>query len=142
MGEAGAELVPSAERVQFTSSGTEARLMAMRLARAYTGKAKIARFHGHFHGWHDPGWAAPPFDGSLPPGCCGRPRHRSWCRPAMSGRSTAARKSDDIAEVILEPTGASWGQVPLRPGFAAGDTRSDARTGVVLILDEVITGFR
>src|SRR5687768_17350345 len=46
-------LIPSAERVRFVSSGTEATLMAIRLARAYTGKATLIRFQGHFHGWHD-----------------------------------------------------------------------------------------
>jgi len=46
-------LVPSAERVRFTSSGTEATLMALRLARAFTGRERIVRFKGHFHGWHD-----------------------------------------------------------------------------------------
>ena len=46
-------LVPSAERVRFTSSGTEATLMAVRLARAFTGRQTILRFQGHFHGWHD-----------------------------------------------------------------------------------------
>ena len=47
------KLVPSAERVRFTSSGTEATLMAVRLARAFSGKSKIIRFQHHFHGWHD-----------------------------------------------------------------------------------------
>src|SRR5512145_3326581 len=47
------ELIPSAEKVRFTASGTEASHMAIRLARAYTGKDKIVRFIGHFHGWHD-----------------------------------------------------------------------------------------
>ena len=47
------EMVPSAERVRFTSSGTEATLMAVRLARAYTGRNKVLRFKMHFHGWHD-----------------------------------------------------------------------------------------
>src|SRR5258708_16989769 len=47
------ELVPSAEKVRFTASGTEASHMAIRLARAHTGKDKIVRFAGHFHGWHD-----------------------------------------------------------------------------------------
>src|SRR5919109_2094009 len=46
-------LIPSAERVKFTSSGTEATLMALRLARSYTGKKKLVKFEGHFHGWHD-----------------------------------------------------------------------------------------
>ena len=47
------QMVPSAERVRFTASGTEATLMALRLARAYTGRSKLVRFRGHFHGWHD-----------------------------------------------------------------------------------------
>ena len=47
------ELVPSAERVKFTGSGTEATMMAVRLARAYTGRQKFLKFQGHFHGWSD-----------------------------------------------------------------------------------------
>ena len=46
-------LIPTAERVRFTSSGTEATLMAVRLARAFTGRPKLIRFNYHFHGWHD-----------------------------------------------------------------------------------------
>ena len=58
------QLVPSAEMVRFTMSGTEATHLAMRIARAYTGRFKIVKFHGHFHGWHDGVVAAvnPPFD--------------------------------------------------------------------------------
>src|SRR5438046_2930786 len=55
-------LVPSVEVVRFTSSGTEATMMAMRLARAFTGRTRILKFRGHFHGWHD--YAAP---GYMPP---------------------------------------------------------------------------
>ena len=64
------KLIPSAERVRFTSSGTEATMMALRLARAFTGKSKIIRFKHHFHGWHDhmtSGYASH-FDGSPTPG--------------------------------------------------------------------------
>ena len=63
-------LVPSAERVRFTSSGTEATLLALRLARAYTGRPKIVRFEGHFHGWHDhmAFGVTSHFDGSPTPG--------------------------------------------------------------------------
>ena len=64
------ELIPSAEKVRFTNSGTEASLLAMRIARAFTGKNKIVRFHSHFHGWHDQiAYAVHShFDGSLPAG--------------------------------------------------------------------------
>src|SRR2546430_12375703 len=63
-------LVPSAGRVRFTASGTEATQLALRLARAYTGKSKVVRFVGHFHGWHDAvaAGAMSHYDGSLPPG--------------------------------------------------------------------------
>ncbi len=62
------QLIPSAERVRFVSSGTEATLMAIRLARTYTGKNKVLKFAGHFHGWHDSVilGAYPPFDMSVP----------------------------------------------------------------------------
>ena len=62
------QLIPSAERVRFVSSGTEATLMAIRLARTYTGKDKILKFAGHFHGWHDSVilGAYPPFDMNVP----------------------------------------------------------------------------
>src|SRR4029077_326227 len=62
--------VPSAELVKFTSSGTEATMMALRLARAYTCKSKILKFAGHFHGWHDYAVAgqAPPWDVPVSPG--------------------------------------------------------------------------
>ena len=58
------QIVPSAEKVKFVNSGTEATLMAMRLARAYTGKSKIIKIDGHFHGWHDYATVAmkPPYD--------------------------------------------------------------------------------
>src|SRR5439155_13753449 len=63
-------LVPSAEKVRFTSSGTEASLLAIRVARAYTGRQKVIRLVSHFHGWHDTVAfaAASHFDGSLPAG--------------------------------------------------------------------------
>ena len=63
-------LVPSVERVRFTSSGTEATLMAVRLARAFTGKDTLVRFKGHFHGWHDhmAGGYTNHFDGTATPG--------------------------------------------------------------------------
>jgi glutamate-1-semialdehyde 2,1-aminomutase len=139
-------MVPSAERVKFTSSGTEATLMAMRLARAFTGKEKIAKFVGHFHGWHDYAQIGekPPFD---VPSSAGIPRSVvDTIVPLDSkdeaGIEEALRNNPDIAGIILEPTGASWGTVPLRPGFQQWLRDLTRETGVVLIFDEVITGFR
>ena len=95
------KLVPSAERVRFTSSGTEATLMAVRLARAFTGKSKLIRFKHHFHGWHDhmtSGYASH-FDGSPTPGvlsgvagrsAIGRAERRRQGSPACSSRTTTS----------------------------------------------------
>ncbi len=139
-------LVPCAERVRFTGSGSEATLLALRLARAYTGKPKVLRFVGHFHGWHDqvaPG-AMSHFDGSVPAGIPPSLLEQSVVLPADDAAPAleALERRDDLAAVILEPSGASWGQVPLPPGFIAALREATARRGVLLIMDEVITGFR
>lgn len=139
-------LIPSAERVRFTSSGTEASHLALRLARAYTGKSKLMRFIGHFHGWHDQvaSGAMSHFDGSVPAGIpallAAESLLLSTDDPAAVVETLQAR--DDIAAVILEPSGASWGQVPLPPGFLAALRGATHRHGALLIFDEVITGFR
>jgi len=139
-------LIPSAERVRFTASGTEATQLALRLARAYTGKPKVLRFVGHFHGWHDqvaPG-AMSHFDGSVPAGIPPSVLEQSVLLLAddVAPAVAALDSRDDVAAVIFEPSGASWGQVPLPPGFIAALREATRRRGVLLIMDEVITGFR
>lgn len=139
-------LVASAERVRFTSSGTEATLMAVRLARAFTGRDGLVRFKGHFHGWHDQvtnGYSSH-FDASPTPGVIDSVAHSNvllhpWDIDAVA-QTLAARH--DIAAVILEPTGSSFGQVPIRPAFLTALREITAKHGVLLIFDEVITGFR
>lgn len=140
------ELVPCAERVKFTSSGTEASLMAMRLARAFTGKEKIAKLIGHFHGWHDYAQIgqSPPFD---VPSSVGIPRSVVETIVPLDPRDEKGiektlRSDPGIAGLILEPTGASWGTVPLQPGFLQWLRALTSELGLVLIFDEVITGFR
>jgi glutamate-1-semialdehyde 2,1-aminomutase len=139
-------LVPSAERVRFTGSGTEASQLALRLARAYTGKSKVVRFVGHFHGWHDQvaAGAMSHYDGSLPAGIPSSLAGESLLFPGDDAAPVleALRARNDIAAVIVEPSGASWGQVPLPPGFLAALREATRSRGVVLIFDEVITGFR
>ena len=139
------ELVPSAERIRFVSSGTEATLMAVRLARTYTGKNKVLKFTGHFHGWHDSLilGAYPPFDVPVP----GIPQEvrdtTLLCPPNDIDAVEALLKSDaDIACVILEPTGASFGIVPTDGVFLRQLRELTQAYGVLLIFDEVITGFR
>ena len=103
-------MVPCAEKVRFTSSGTEATLMAVRLARAYTNRSKILRFRTHFHGWNDhmaPGQANH-FDGSPTIGVInGIAENVILVDPNDKAGVTAALSSNDIAAVILEPTGSS-----------------------------------
>ncbi|MBI3126998.1 MAG: aspartate aminotransferase family protein [Candidatus Tectomicrobia bacterium] len=139
------ELYPSAERVRFVGTGTEANILALRLARAFAGKPKVLRFEGHFHGWGDDTavgvkipWNEPPTHG-LPPGV----REATVVCPAESGAAARALEQDSaIGAIILEPSGASWGTVPLPAGFLK-DLRALAdKHRVPLIFDEVITGFR
>jgi len=138
-------MIPSAERVRFTSSGTEATLLALRLARAFTGRSKIVRFAGHFHGWHDHAavGAKSPFANTPTPGVLPGLAEQVVLAPA--GDVDATRKlldETDVAAAIIEPTGASWGQVPVAPQFIKDLREMTAERGVLLVLDEVITGFR
>jgi glutamate-1-semialdehyde 2,1-aminomutase len=141
------EMFPAAELLRFTSSGTEATLMALRVARAATGRAKLLRFRGHFHGWHDhmAFGVTSHFDGSGSTGVL----------PALAGGvvladpgdveglvATLDAEGDAIAAAIVEPTGSSYGQVPLAPEFLHLLRQETARRGIVLIFDEVVTGFR
>ena len=139
-------LVPFAERLRFTSSGTEATLMAVRLARAFTGRNTLLRFKGHFHGWHDhmtTGYASH-FDGTPTVGVLGGIAAKVRLLEAGNEAELAAAfaADEDIAAAIIEPTGASFGQVPLRPEFLHTLRLLTERHGALLILDEVITGFR
>ena len=140
------ELIPSSEKVRFTASGTEASHMAIRLARAHTGKDKIVRFVGHFHGWHDnvAAGATSHYDGTSVAGVAQPITDLSILMPADDVSKTVKllEERDDIACVMFEPSGASWGQVPLPPGFIQALREVTARRGVVMIMDEVITGFR
>lgn len=138
-------LVPSAQRVRFTSSGTEATLLALRLARASTGRPKIVRFAGHFHGWHDhmAFGVSSHFDGSPTPGVLPGVASEMRLVPAGDPQAVAnALEPGDVAAVIIEPTGASWGQVPVRSEFLTALRELTKAAGAVLIFDEVISGFR
>ena len=139
-------LVPSAERLRFTSSGTEATLMAVRLARAFTGKETLLRFKGHFHGWHDhmtSGYSNH-YDGTPTPGVLPSVAQKSvLVNPGDIAAVEAALKNNpDICAAILEPTGSSFGQVPLKAEFVQELRRLTTKYGALLIMDEVVTGFR
>jgi glutamate-1-semialdehyde 2,1-aminomutase len=139
-------LVPCAERVRFTSSGTEANLMAFRLARAHTGKSKLVRFAGHFHGWQDHaafGYDSH-FDGSPSPGVLKEIADNVLLSAAddVNATSRLLNERDDIAAVILEPTGGSFGLQPISPLLLQTLRTITKKRGIVLIFDEVVTGFR
>jgi len=139
-------LMPCAEMVRFTGSGTEASHLALRLARAFTGKPKVIRFVGHFHGWHDgvAAGAMSHFEGGVPAGIPSGLVDETILLPAddVSHVARTLESRRDVAAAILEPSGASWGQVPLPPGFIAELRKLTQAHGVPLIFDEVITGFR
>jgi len=134
--------IPSAEMVRMTSSGTEASMSAIRLARAATGRAKIVKFAGAYHG-HVDGLLADAGSGLATQGI-----------PASPG-VTEAQAADTVivpwnspapdveaAAVICEPYAANMGLVPPAPGFLRSLREYADATGALLIFDEVITGFR
>jgi glutamate-1-semialdehyde 2,1-aminomutase len=139
------EIVPCAEEVRFTSSGTEATLMALRLARAYTGRDRILKFDRHFHGWHDyvVGTRSPEADSPHSVGVPSATLGTVISVPQGDIEAVEEKLADgDVAAVILEPTGASWGTLPGRGDFLAGLRAACSQHGAVLIFDEVVTGFR
>jgi glutamate-1-semialdehyde 2,1-aminomutase len=139
------QLVPSAEMVRFTMSGTEATHLALRVTRAFTGKSKIVKFQGHFHGWHD-GVAAgvhPPFEIPLSAGVPGAILDQVLlCPPNDIKAVETLLQRGDIAGVIIEPAGGQAGTTPTIPGYLQELRALTRRHEVVLIFDEVITGFR
>lgn len=136
-----ARLIPSAERVRFTGSGTEATLLAARIARAYTGRSLIVKFDGHFHGWHDEAMAH-----FYPPEQAGfNPQAVSQVALAPPGRLEGALDliaRGKVAGVILEPAGGSGGGLPWSCEFLQTLRAATREHGSLLIFDEVISGFR
>jgi glutamate-1-semialdehyde 2,1-aminomutase len=144
-GELVKRLIPSAEAVRFTSSGTEATLMAIRLARSYTGRDKLLKFDDHFHGWHDSVVGTRYGEPETPqsPGVPEATLSNTISVPQNDIAQVESRLAEgDVAAVILEPTGAHFGGLPLRDGFLAELRDVTARHNTVLIFDEVVTGFR
>jgi glutamate-1-semialdehyde 2,1-aminomutase len=139
-------LVPSAEMVRFTMTGTEATHLALRLARAAAGRPKIVKFTGHFHGWHDGVSTAvnPPYEIPMSAGIPGPVLGEVLVSPAndIAALEQLLGARQDVAAVILEPSGAQAGTIPTSAGFLKDLRQLTSDRGVVLIFDEVITGFR
>jgi glutamate-1-semialdehyde 2,1-aminomutase len=138
-------LVPSAARVRFTASGTEATHLAVRLARAFTGRRHVVKFAGHFHGWHEgleigvrAPYEAEAEAGQLPEVV----ELVSVLPPDDLGAVRERLALGDVAALILEPTGGHFGSVPMPASFVAALREETRRAGTLLIFDEVVTGFR
>ncbi len=146
------EAVPCAELVCFSTTGSEAVHAALRLARAATGRTKLVKFEGHYHGWIDPVFVSTPglapVEGRLEP------------EPATAGASSSgdvlvARWNDpdalaavldehgpEVAAVIMEPVACNGGVIAPAPGYLERALELTHAAGAVLIFDEVVTGFR
>jgi glutamate-1-semialdehyde 2,1-aminomutase len=140
-------MMPAAQRVRFTGSGTEATMLALRLARAYTGRKKIVRFASHYHGWHDhavSGYVAQ-FDGSPAPGILPEVAAQTLliCPNDVEGLArTVEDFGSEIAAFIIEPVGTHFGLIPVSPSFLHTVQRAARTVGALFILDEVLSGFR
>ena len=138
------DLVPSAERVRFTSSGTEASLLAFQVARARTGRDRIVKLAGHFHGWHD--YASlgvdPPYRQDPPPGVAAVVAESVTVAPPDLAALERVLAEGDVAAVVLEPSGAAWTTVPLAEGLLRALRELTEAHGTLLLFDEVVTGFR
>lgn len=145
-GELVQQLVPSAEHLRFTNSGTEATLMAVRVARIVSGKSKVIKFAGHFHGWHDGLITAsdPPHNAeySTPGVPDGTMQDLVIIPPNDIEALVRAIDQHDPACVIHEGNGARWGLVPTRAPFMHELRQVTKDKDVIFIMDEVITGFR
>src|SRR6202163_568732 len=142
--------LPSCEKVRFVSSGTEATMSAVRLARAATGRDLIIKFEGCYHG-HSDSFLSEAGSGLATLGiaaCPGVPQALAVLTLNAPYNDAAAvenlfdRHRDEIAAVIVEPVAANMGVVPPAPGFLQRLRDLTTRHGALLIFDEVITGFR
>jgi glutamate-1-semialdehyde 2,1-aminomutase len=151
------EMVPSAELVRFTTSGTETTWHAIRTARMYTGRDVVVKFEGHFHGYHDylgfSTWPsaerAGPFEqpatipesGGIPGAMQDYVIVLPFNEPEILERTLRARASE-IAAVILEPINFNSGGIIANPEFLQTLRAVTRELGIVLIFDEILSGFR
>jgi glutamate-1-semialdehyde 2,1-aminomutase len=145
-------LIPSLEKIRFVSSGTEATMTALRLARGYTGRSKIIKFTGHYHGHSDflliraGSGLASLNTVATSKGITAAAIADTLCFPFNDfsirdffQNSPLAR---EVAAVIVEPVAGNMGVVPPEPGFLEMLREQTAKVGALFVMDEVITGFR
>ncbi|WP_342469064.1 glutamate-1-semialdehyde 2,1-aminomutase [Ureibacillus sp. FSL K6-3587] len=144
------ERVPSVEMVRFVSSGTEATMAALRLARGYTGRDIIMKFEGSYHGHGDSllikaGSGVATLGLPDSPGVPADVAKNTTTAPyndLEAVKATFEKLGDQIAAVIVEPVAGNMGVVPPKPGFLEGLREITKQYGALLIFDEVMTGFR
>lgn len=133
-------LIPSAERVRFTNSGTEATLLSLRVARAFTGKPRILKLDGHFHGWHDEALChyLPETAGLN----AGTTQYVDVVPPDRLDEIEEVLSAGETAALLLEPGGGGAGAMPTSREFLVGLRELTRRYDALLIFDEVVSGFR
>ncbi|WP_375585230.1 glutamate-1-semialdehyde 2,1-aminomutase [Cyclobacterium xiamenense] len=145
-----ASMVPSVEKVRMVNSGTEATMSAIRLARGYTGKEKFIKFEGNYHG-HGDSFLISAGSGAITMGNPDSPGvTKGTARDTLLAPYNDLEKvkllveanKDEIAAMILEPVAGNMGCVLPEPGFLEGLRKICDEEGIVLIFDEVMTGFR
>lgn len=156
MGKLLTSIIPCAEAVSFQSSGSEVLMYAFRLARAYTGKMKIVKIEGHYHGWTDEAKVSIEADKVEDLGDRSNPRkiiHTKGQRLSSADDlyiipwndldylEKTFKEHDDIAAVVMEPIMFDSGPIMPKPGYLEGVRELTKKYNVVLIFDEVITGF-
>lgn len=142
-------VIPWIESIRTGLTGTEMNLLAVRIARAATGRRKVVRFAGHYHGWLDPLFVD-----------MGSPAHPDDAAPITAGQSVAAAseivvcdwnevgqlarvlESGEVACVLMEPVMCNTGLIPPAPGYLEAVKELCAAAGALFVVDEVITGFR
>ena len=144
------DMVPSIEKVRMVNSGTEATMSAIRVARGYTGRDKFIKFEGHYHGHGDSfliaaGSGAVTMGSPDSPGVTiGTAQDTLLARynDLHSVEQLVSANTGKIAAIIVEPVAGNMGCVPPQPGFLEGLRSICNREGIILIFDEVMTGFR
>ena len=139
------KIVPSAEMVRFTNSGTEANMYATRLARAYTDRSKIAKFEGGWHGGYDALHISVkyPFDVPESAGLTTGALQDTIVLPFNDLEGVKERlKNKEVASITIEPVLGAGGGIPVEKEFLKGLRELCNERGILLIFDEVITGFR
>lgn len=144
------EAVPGLEMVRMVNSGTEATMSALRVARAVTGRARVVKFHGCYHGHHDTllikaGSGAAtlgvPDSQGVPPTLAELTLTVGY-NDVEALESVFSRFGAEIAAVIVEPVAGNMGTVPPSPGFLEAIRRLTRQAGALMVVDEVMTGFR